>query len=803
MAADYNERIVIWGVKMKQSKQVAANFLSSNPWVVSEESFQTENNYLGETIFALGNGYIGMRGNFEEGYQGPKGTSLLGIYLNGFYESSPIQYGEIAYGYAKNYQTMLNVTNSKIIELEVDGEKFNLFSGKILKYYRELNMQTGILTREIIWASKSGKQLKITIKRVVSLINKHLAAIQYQVTPLNFSGKIKLISGLDTAVTNQKCEDDPRVGSAFKGQVLKLVDKKITNDYSAVKQKTTTTQFELACAMSNEILKASFQKTQLEEEQKIFEIFNIDGKQDETITLTKWISYFTSIDYPQNDLFILSEQTIQEAKQKGFNSLLVDQKAYLADFWKHSEIQIVGDLALEQGLRFNQFHLLQSVGKDGKTSIASKGVTGEGYEGHYFWDTESFVLPSFLYTKPEIAKQLLMYRYNTLDKARERARQMSYSKGALYAWRTINGEECSAYYPAGTAQYHINADIIQALKLYIEATSDIDFLLNYGAEMLFETARLWASLGDFIPSKENKFCVNCVTGPDEYTAIVNNNFYTNMMAQSHLYYAYKIATLLQEEHPLQFSQITKKIQLEIKEITNWQQAAEKMYLPYDEKLKIHPQDDTFLQKKKWDFESVPKENYPLLLHYHPLVIYRYQVCKQADVIMADFWFGNKISLADKQRDYDYYEPITTHDSSLSPCCFSIMASEVGYCTKAYDYFMQTARLDLDNLHHNSEHGIHAANMAGAWMCMAFGFAGMRTYEGFLSFSPILPDAWQAYRLTINFQNRLINVNVNENTIIFNLLKGSSLRIECFSKPITLQINIPSIVERYIGAELPV
>jgi trehalose/maltose hydrolase-like predicted phosphorylase len=764
-----------------------------NNWQIIEEAFDVEMNNQNETIFALGNGYIGMRGNFEEGYNGPKNTSLLGTYLNGFYESEPISYGEAAYGFAKNNQTMLNVTDSKCIKLYLDEEVFDLFAGKILQYRRVLDMKTGILTRDIGWESPAGKQVEISIQRVVSLTNKHLAAIRYTVKPINFSGKVSLLSALDGKVTNQECEDDPRVGSALQGQVLQTIDKRQQSDFSALMQKTSNTAFALVCAMSNKMAAdaaVSVSKEPLEEQ--VRDVFCVDAKEGERVCLTKFITYYSSRDYPENELMTLAHQTLKRATKAGFDKIVEDQRQYLDDFWQHGDIEIDGDPAMQQGLRFNQFQLLQSVGRDGKTNIASKGVTGEGYEGHYFWDTEVFVLPFFLYTKPEISRQLLHYRYSTLDKARERAREMSHPKGALYPWRTINGEECSAYFPAGTAQYHINADIIHALKLYMEATNDIDFMLKYGAEMLFETARFWASLGSHVKTKDNQFCINCVTGPDEYTAIVNNNFYTNIMAQMNLQYADDIAQLLKESHASIFNELCERINLDPAEILAWKKAAELMYLPYDETLKLHPQDDTFLAKAPWDFEHTPAENYPLLLHYHPLVIYRYQVCKQADVVLADLWFGDKMSLADKKRDYDFYEPLTTHDSSLSPCVFSILASEVGYHEKAYDYFTKTARLDLDNLQGNTRDGIHSANMAGAWMCMAFGFAGMRTYQGKLSFNPYLPGEWQAYRLRVNFQDRLISVAVNAHEVTYTLLAGEPLAITHAEQSMTLQKENPSV-----------
>ncbi|KXG45023.1 beta-phosphoglucomutase [Tepidibacillus decaturensis] len=745
-------------------------------WKIIENSFDVETNLQDETIFATGNGYIGMRGNFEEGYPGPEGTSVNGTYLNGFYESEPIIYGEEAYGYAKYSQTMLNVTDSKIIRLYVEGEEFNLFTGKILNYYRELNMKEGVLTREVTWESPSGKQVKLKIKRFVALTNKHLATISYEVIPLNFDGEVILISAINGKVKNQVSMGDPRAGSVLSEQVLLTEDVVQRGTFGAIHQKTKNTQFALVCAMENELAtESNFTFIAQSKDQWVETKYTIVAKKEQSIRLSKYITYYTSKDYPENRLLELARETVMAAKQRGFDALFADQKQYLQNFWYRSDVEIKGDLSLQQSIRFNEYHLLQSVGKDGKSNIGAKGITGEGYEGHYFWDTETYVLPFFLYTNPEISKKLIEYRYSILDKARERAKELSH-KGALYAWRTINGEETSAYYPAGTAQYHINADIIFALKKYIHATDDLDFLVEKGAEMLFETARLWVDAGDYIKRKGNRFCINDVTGPDEYTAIVNNNLYTNIMAKDHLEFAYHTAQLLKDKFSNEFKSLAEKINLNDSEIEEWKNAAEKMYLPYDDELGIHPQDDSFLDKAVWDFANTPQENYPLLLHYHPLVIYRYQVLKQADVVLALFLQGDRFNLADKKRDYDYYVPITTHDSSLSPCTYSIMAAEIGYHDKAYEYFMRTARMDLDDINKNVKDGIHTASMAGAWLSIFNGFAGVREYEGILRFNPIVPKKWEGYHFKVTFKGRLIDVDIATEKVSYTLLEGKPITI---------------------------
>lgn len=754
-------------------------------WDIIETEFKVENNYRNESIFALGNGYIGMRGNFEEGYAEPSGTGLEGNYLNGFYESEVMKYPEIAYGFAEKSQTMLNVTNSKIIRLFVEDEAFNLLDGKVLAYERALRLKTGVLERSIVWESPAGRQVRIVIKRLVALTHKHLAAIHYEVASLNFSGTIRLVSELDGNVTNLTADKDPRLGSGLQGRVLSIEDPITDGHFGALRQRTQHTNMVLVCAMQNHIaVENPYQIEDAVGEYSVRSMFTFDAIPDRTIYLTKYIAYVTTQDYAESELLDRATQVVMKAEEAGFEQLEAEQAEFMAEFWDKADVTVKGDVPLQQGLRFNMFHLLQSVGRDGKTNIAAKGLTGEGYEGHYFWDTEMYVVPFFLYHHPEITQKLLEYRYNILDKARERARQMAHPKGALFAWRSINGEECSAYFPAGTAQYHINADIAFAIKRYVEVTGDRNFLIEGGAEILFETARLWADLGTFIPGKG--FCINGVTGPDEYTAIVDNNCYTNLMAQTNLNYAHEVAAWMAKDAPNEYQRITAKIGLEASELEAWKQAADEMYIPYDETQGIYKQDDTFLDKAIWNFENTPPENYPLLLHYHPLVIYRHQVCKQADFVLAMFLLGSRFTLEEKRRNYDYYEKVTTHDSSLSTCIFSIVASEIGYTEKAYQYFMNTARMDLDDFHSNVKDGVHIANMAGTWMSVVNGFGGMRVYNGVLSLNPYLPSGWEGYSFKVAFQGKLLSVNVSQAQVSYTLIEGDALEFEHHGEKVMLK-----------------
>ena len=756
-------------------------------WCIRETAFDTESHFLDETLFALGNGYIGLRGTHEEGYAGPAGTSLDGTYLNGFYESEPITYPENAYGLARTNQFMLNVPNAKGVSLWLDGERFDLLEGTVHAYERVLDFRTGLLTRSVEWESPQGRRVALRSRRMVSFQNKHLFALEYQVTPLNFSGPVTLAAALNGVVKNQEAGDDPRVGSAISGPTLHFVESAQTDQLSVLLQRTHNSGFQLATA-THASVDVPHTVHQARDGQRLEQRFDIAAEQGKTITLTKFGAYHSSRDYPEAELLQRSRDVLAAAAAAGFDALRADQEQYLADFWQQADVQIAGDDALQQGMHFNQFHLLQSVGRDGKTNISAKGVTGEGYEGHYFWDTEIYIFPFFLYSKPEIARKLLEYRYAGLPLARERARQMSHEKGALYPWRTIAGVECSAYFPAGTAQYHINADIAYSIKMYLEATNDMAYMIQAGAEIVMETARIWMGIGSY--DREGGFVINQVTGPDEYTALVNNNYYTNAMAQMHLNFAAAIAEQLQAEYPQEYARIVGLTALEASEPAEWRRAASLMLLPYDEPLQIHAQDDSFLSKKVWDFANTPKENYPLLLNYHPMVIYRHQVCKQADVVLALLLLSDQFTLEDKRRDFDYYEAVTTHDSSLSSCIFSIIAAEVGYQDKAYDYFMETARLDLDDTHGNTHYGVHTAAMAGTWLGVAYGFAGMRVVRGDLRFAPTVPKQWQHYTFKIHFHGALLEVHVEPGRTAYRLLQGESLAFRHFGESVELNAAAP-------------
>lgn len=771
---------------MSHSDELAHTY-PLDAWQIHETGFDLDTNVLDETLFAQANGYIGLRGAHEEGFDLPAGRSVDGAFLNGFFEAEPIVYPETAYGFARTKQFMLNVPNAKRVVLEISGEPFDLTTGTLKAYSRALDLRTGLVTRNIEWVSPAGREVRVETRRLVSLPRKHIFALEYAVTAVN-GGAVRVSSIIDGQVKNIEAGDDPRVGSTITAPPLTLMSAEPLQGGVGLVHKTRNSGFTLVSAIANQVdsIATVRRETVLDApEARVAEIFEAELKPGETLTLTKVGTYVTSRDYPAESLLDRARTELDSAGAAGFAALAAEQAEYLAAFWDDADIAVDGDEALQQGIRFNLFHLLQSVGKDGKTNIAAKGLTGEGYEGHYFWDTEIYIFPVFLFTRPEIARKLLEFRYSLLPHARTRARQMGHTVGALYPWRTIAGEECSAYYPAGSAQYHINADIAYAIKLYDEVSGDPSFLLEAGAEIVMDTARVWLGLGRFVDRLGGAFGIYEVTGPDEYTACVNNNYYTNAMAQMHLAFAADVAERLKREHPDDFARIAAAIDLQPDEPALWRAAAEKMYLPVDEALGIHPQDDSFLQKPVWDFANTPRENYPLLLHYHPLVIYRHRVLKQADVVLALLLLSEKFTLEQKKRDYDYYEPLTTHDSSLSSCIYSIIGSEIGYHDRAYDFFMETARMDLDNKHGNTPYGAHLAAMAGAWLSLVYGFGGLRAQNGRLRFAPYLPGHWTHYRFSVRAHGQRLDVNVSESGVTYRLRSGDSLTFLHGDVPVTL------------------
>lgn len=764
----------------EQESEAGVHAFPLDTWQIIENEFQLRNVPSRETVFALANGYMGVRGSFEE----RRCVYNPGTYINGFYDTEPIIYGEKAYGLARNKQQMLNVTEGTHIELWVDDDPLDLSTGTVNSYCRWLDLHSGLLTRRLKWTSPSGIPLELETLRVVSFLRPHLALLDWRCRLLGTSAYITLVSGADTFETQKDGAHDPRVNETTSSSSLLLRRKHIEESSGYLRYQTKNTENALVFAMRNDFYTNAYYTCRPKSmDSRLRHRYYIKPRKDTEIRLTKHLCFYHGYDAEPARLNALAEVEIHRARTSGLPAIVEEQKMYLDEFWTSSDIQIDGDPWLQQSLRFNLFHVLQSTGRDGRTNIGAKGLTGEGYEGHYFWDTEIYALPFYTYTTPLIARRLLLYRYNTLPKARERAAELHHP-GALYPWRTINGEEASAYYPAGTAQYHLNADILYALRQYVRASGDEVFLRHYGAEMLFETARFYYDLGVFVEGRG--FCINMVTGPNEYTALINNNVFTNMMVQDHLTWASEVARWLEKECGADFLRLCATIGLTLDEVERWERAAREMYIPYDHERDLYPQDDSFFSKEVWDFHNTPPERYPLLLHYHPLNIYRCQVCKQPDVVLALFLQGWRFDHEERRRNFDYYDALNTGDSSLSSCIQSIVAAELGYVERAYEYFMKTARMDLDDINGNVRDGIHFANMAGCWLSLVYGFGGMRDWHGELRFSPRLPKKWTRVGFRVRLRDTLLQVQVRRDGVEYSLIDGEPRTVYHEDEAITLR-----------------
>ena len=752
---------------------MGANTYPIEEWVITEEKFLKEWNYRNETTFALSNGYIGTRGTFDEGYPFTVDEGLEGNFINGFYESEHIMYGEWNFGFPEKSQSLLNLPNLKKTKIVIDGDVFDLNQGEIINYNRKLLMKDGVVVRNVTWKSPNGKKVVAEFRRLVSLEKKNIMAIQIKLTPVNFSGKVELTTYLEAGVENHTRKTNPLIDYGPYGKHLAVKELKAEGDYLLHKGKVIHSGLSMACGSLTKCEGVIKNSEVLEEGASLtYELSVDEGK---TYVFEKMIAYTCDFDIAEDKMIDFIKDELKKAMDLGYYEMEKLQKKHMDEFWSKADIKVEGDEALQQGIRFNLFHIMQSAGRDGRTGMGAKGLSGEGYEGHYFWDTEMYVLPVLIYTEPEVAKKLLDYRYGTLDQARERARILGHMKGALYPWRTINGAEASTYYPLGTAQYHINADIAYALSLYLQVSGDVEYLKEKGAEILIETARVWADVGSFAECKDGRYCICDVTGPDEYNVLVDNNFYTNLMARENLRDAVGAVSYLNENAPEVLSRLEEKIDFSIEEIEMWNQIIEKMYFPYDEKRQIYPMDDGFMMRKPWDESKIPPEKRAWLYeNYHPLFIMRHRMSKQADAILGMYLHSNLFTEEEIRRNYDFYQEVTLHHSSLSTCIFGIVACDIGYLDEAYKYFSQSARMDLDDYHNNFYAGIHAANMAGTWQAIVNGFAGVRCQDSKLRFKPVIPKEWEEYRFRIKRKGTLLEVTVSKQEARFKIIEGDRI-----------------------------
>jgi len=756
-----------------------------DPWRLVETGYSLSDLGETETNFAVANGYLGMRANPEEG----RDAHSHGTYINGLHETWSIQHAEEAFGFAKLGQSVVNVPDAKLIKLYVDDEPLLLSVASLFEYERAIDFRTGVLTRDILWRTPAGKRVRVRSTRMASFTQRHLAVMTFEVTLLDDSAPVTLSSQV---LNRQDGQDEYHVQSAALGEGFDPRRPQATNERVLEPRLKTAdgprallgfrcqqSRMTLACGFHHDLQTDNEYRERTTADDDVAKtVYTIDAKPGQTITLTKFVTYHSSRGVPARELADRCHRTLDRAVDSGAEQLLTEQTEWLTDYWNRSDAEIHGQPELQQALRWNLFQLAQASGRAEGGGVAAKGVTGNGYSGHYFWDTEVYVIPFLSYTCPQMARSLLHFRYTMLSKARDRAAELS-QVGALYPWRTISGEEASAYYAAGTAQYHINADIVHALDQYVNATGDQELLRSEGCEVLAETARLWEDLGFWRTNGDGTYHIYGVTGPDEYTTVVNDNLYTNVMARFNLYRAADAIEELARTDPSAYEYLARRINLHVEEPAAWRQAADRMFLPYAESLGIHPQDAQFLECEVWDLTKDP-ERRPLLLHYHPLVIYRFQVIKQADVVLAMFLQGDQFTDDEKRRNFEYYDPITTGDSSLSACVQAIIAAEVGYDQAALDYFVDAVYTDLADLHKNTVDGVHVASAAGVWGALVHGFAGLSDHGGLLKFEPRLPQSWDGITFRITVRGCRLRATVNHSSI--------SLVVEEGDDPIRLMVS---------------
>jgi alpha,alpha-trehalose phosphorylase len=738
------------------------------PWCLREAGLDLGLLPQSESLFALSNGHIGLRGNLDEGE--PHGTP--GSYLNSVHEKRRLPYAEAGYGYPESGESMVNVPNGKLIRILIDDEPFDVRYGELRAHTRCLDLRRGVLEREAVWVSPAGDAIRLGSTRIVSLTQRAVAAIRLTVKPINNPVRVVLQSELVANEAQPEPSADPRAAAELDSPFI-AEDANSSGLEVGLVHSTRKSGLRVASAMDHELRAPNDCDTRSEAAGDLGRVtISTRLEPGEHIELTKYLAYGWSGVRSLPALRDQAAAALVAARDTGWDGLLAEQVEFLDDFWAHADVVVHGDPELQQAVRVALFHVLQASARAERRPIGAKGLTGTGYDGHCFWDTDTFVLPVLTYTAPQAAADALRWRAETLPVARERAAALGL-RGATFAWRTITGAECSAYWPAGTAAFHINADVAAAALRHAQITGDTSFERDTGVPLLVETARLWASLGHHETvdgtGAPGAFRIDGVTGPDEYSALGDNNVYTNLMAQQNL----RAAADVCERH----AEAASALSVDAAEIAEWRAAAEAMRIPWDERRGVHPQSDNFTEYATLDFETIDADRYPLMLSMPYVQLYRTQVVKQADLVLAMHLRGDAFTSEQKRRNFEYYEGITVRDSSLSAATQAVLAAEVGHLDLALDYTVETALIDLRDLAENTGNGLHLAALAGTWTALVAGFGGMRDHGGELSFAPRLPAALPGLDFAVRYRGTRLLIGVRPEKATYRLLEADeSLRI---------------------------
>lgn len=732
--------------------------------LVERDFDEKEINHL-ESLFDLGNGYLGMRGTYDE----PTAGEVCGMYINGVFATKQYNHLVKFKGYATKNEFTVNLPDWRIFTVTVDGETASLSDNNISEHERRLEFDTGRLVRSFIFTTKSGKQVKIESIRLLNRREVHGAEISYNVTSLNFSGEIQISSAIikNTILRNQYNTETE--------------SESFTDNVYTIKQLIPTTGQHAAISVAHSVIGNNYVVKDYNTPEKYTYCVNFSLDKGETAGVIKYAAFAGSIDGIEN-MTEYTESLAKANRKKGFEHFVKEQAEFWKEHWEKADIKIDGSPADQQAVRYSLFQLKQQLATVNNCSIGATGLTGPGYSGQVFWDTEMYLMPYYNFTDPYSQKELLMYRYRILDKARARAKEFDL-RGAMYAWCSIDGEETSVVYEASTAEYHLNSDIAYAVWRYVDTTGDKDFLYNYGAEVVLETAVFMSLRGKFVEARDGKFCINAVCGPDEYACGVNNNFYTNLTVKRHFEYAVSILDDMRKNAPDRLTKLLNKIGFTSEDEERITKAAENMYLPYNDEYGIYMQDDSYLYEDPVDMTKIPM-NVDLRGLYHPLDLWRLQVSKQADVCLATFLHGDFFSKDQKERCYAYYEKRCNHGSSLSPAIYSISAAELDR-PEAYEFFRYTAYMDLYDFKGNTSNGIHIACNGGVWMSVVNGFLGMRHYKDGLHFEPKIPKAWNKYSTDITYKDAVIGIEVSGEKAVFMLKEGNGISLNISGKEIKL------------------
>ena len=759
-------------------------YLKHHEWQVIEEGFNPQYNEISESIFSIGNGRMGQRANFEEEYSG---KSLSGSYVAGVYYPDKTRVGWWKNGYPEYFAKVLNAPNWIGIHFNINNQKLDLAKCKVTDFTRILDMQRGILERSFTATLPDGKSVKVKAQRFCSMAQGEVGVIRYSITPVNFTTNVTITIGVDADVVNKDSNYDEKFWTE--------VYRNVSHGQAIITAETKKTAYQVCTGVRYSIFEDGIEvkgSVKFEEREKYasnkVEIEFHEGKE---IVVYKYAAVLSSENHSKENILGACLSVLDLATAKGFEKLLQEHVAVWAHKWSECDITIEGDIAAQQGIRFNIFQLTQTyTGDDERLNIGPKGFTGEKYGGSTYWDTEAYCLPFFLSTAEQrVGRNLLVYRHKQLQKAIENAQKLGFKNGAaLYPMVTMNGEECHNEWEITFEEIHRNGAIAYAIFDYVNYTGDTDYLAEYGLEVLIAISRFWSQRVNWSEDKQ-RFVMLGVTGPNEYENNVNNNWYTNYIAAWTLKYTAEVVQHVRKTNINALNRLSERIFFnENEETARWRRIVETMHYPVDSKRGVYLQQDGFLDKQLLTVNDLNLEDRPINQKWSWDRILRSCFIKQADVLQGMYFFEDDFTIDDIKRNFDFYEPMTVHESSLSPCVHVILASRLGYKQKAYELYLRTSRLDLDDYNNDTEDGCHITSMAGTWMSVVKGFGGMRVRDNKLHFAPFIPEQWKSYSFRIEFRGRVLKIKVLKNNVDALLESGEPLTVFINNEPVFIETN---------------